>query len=100
MRRIQARVLPALDEAYRMAMDPETPAPVRARLLVDLMDRAGLKPTDVHALVTPETAAPDLDDGIRAALAARGLLPGGQALDEDHEDQDDADEDEDDDAEV
>lgn len=75
MRRIQARVLPAIEEAYRMAMDPEVPAGVRARLLIDLQDRAGLKPADVLAVATPDTAAPDLDDSIRGALAARGLLP-------------------------
>lgn len=88
-----------------MAMDPEVSDATRARLIVDLLDRAGLKPADVHALVTPETAAPDLDDRIREALDARGLLPGGQALehagDEGGEDLDlDADEDGDEDLEA
>lgn len=91
MRRIQARVLPAVDEAFRLAMDPEVPPGVRARLLIDLQDRAGLKPVDVHALMTPETAAPDLDAAMRDAMTARGLLPApeDQAGDDDPEHPDD-----------
>ncbi len=88
MRRIQARVLPAVDEAFRLAFDPDVPAGVRARLLIDLQDRAGLRPVDVHALVTPDTVAPDLDAAMRDALEARGLLPAGaedQGRDEDAE---------------
>lgn len=75
-RRIQQRVLSAVDIAWRMIEDEDVPAAVRARLLIDLQDRAGLKPADVHALVLGE-AAPDLDEAMRRAMAARGLLPAG-----------------------
>lgn len=61
--------------AQAMIDDPEIPAATRARLLIDMLDRAGLKPADVHALVTPDTVAPDLDEAMRSALSARGLLP-------------------------
>lgn len=78
-RRITDMVLSNLSTAQRLIDDPETPAPVRARLLIDMLDRAGLRPADVliSARADDATDAPDLDAGIREALALRGLLPGG-----------------------
>jgi hypothetical protein len=74
-RRIVAAVLPNLQTAQDMIDDPEIPAATRARLLIDWFDRAGLKPVDVHAHVHTETSAQDLDEAMRRALEARGLLP-------------------------
>lgn len=74
-------VLPALAEADRMIHDPEVKDATRARLIIDLLDRAGLKPTDVliHARADEASDAPDLDAAIRDALERRQLLPGGSS---------------------
>lgn len=74
-RRILSTVERNLVTAQAMIDDPKIPAGVRARLLVDMLDRAGLKAADVHALVAADTVAPDLDAAMRDALEARGLLP-------------------------
>lgn len=77
-RRILSTVERNLVTAQAMIDDPKIPAGVRARLLVDMLDRAGLKAADVHALVAADTVAPDLDAAMRDALEARGLLPGAE----------------------
>lgn len=80
--RIASRVLSAVDIAWKMIEDESVPAATRARLLIDLQDRAGLKPADVHVLAAGNVdEAPDLDQAMRAALAARGLMPEDQAFD-------------------
>lgn len=77
-RRILGTVLKNVTTAQAIIDDPEQPAAVRARLLIDMLDRAGLRPADVLIAARADEAsdAPDLDAGIREALALRGLLPG------------------------
>ena len=87
IKRIQSRVLSAVDIAWKMIESEDVPAATRARLLIDMQDRAGLKPADVHVLAPGNVdEAPDLDSAMRQALAARGLMPEDQAFEHDDED--------------
>jgi hypothetical protein len=70
-RRLEAFVPRALAALEAIAVDTTLPPAARVRALVDLLDRAGLKPATELSVSQAEATNADLDAAILQALEAR-----------------------------